>query len=89
MRHPIGEQKCFFLGKVAVVEDEQELATVALQSLNRVRNAGREIPKVTFADVVLECAAFLIDRSNPRPAFKHVSPLGRLMPMHLSYPAGL
>src|SRR5438128_848491 len=89
MRHPIGQQKCFFLREVAVIEHKQELATIALESLNRVRNAGREIPKIALADIVLEGATILINRSDPRLALEHVGPLGRLMPMHLSYPAGL
>src|SRR5207302_966176 len=54
-----------------------------------MRNSGREIPKIAFADVVLKSATFLVDRGNSRPALEHVGPFRRLMPMHLSYPAGL
>ncbi len=60
MGEPIGEQEGLFLREVAVVEDEQELAPVPLQSLDRVRDAGPEVPEVAFAYVILEGATALV-----------------------------
>ena len=42
MGEPIGEQESLILVEAAVVEDEQELATLTPKSLDRVRDAGRE-----------------------------------------------
>jgi len=89
MRHPIGEQKGLLLGEVAVVKDEQKFAAVALDSLDRVRDARRKIPEVALADVVLEGATVLVDGGDPRPAFEHVGPLGRFVPVHFPDTAGL
>ena len=86
---PVGERERVIFAEVAVVEDEQELAAVALKSLDRVRDAGREVPQVPFADIVLEGAAFLVDGGDPRPALEHEGPLGRLVPVQLADPAGL
>src|SRR5947199_4391080 len=61
MCHPIGEQEGLLLGEVAVVKDEQELAAVALDSLDRVRDACRKIPEVTLADVLLKGASVLVN----------------------------
>src|SRR6266404_4661714 len=54
-----------------------------------MRNSGREIPKIAFANIVLKGVTILVNRRDSCPAFEHVGPLRRLMPMHLSYPAGL
>src|SRR5439155_1887272 len=75
--------------KVTVVEHKQKLATVAFQSLERMRNSGRKVPKIAFADIVLKGATFLVDRGNSGSPFEHVGPFGCLMPMHLSHAAGL
>ena len=61
MGEPVGDRERAVLAEVAVVEDEEELATIALQALERVRDSGGEIPQVSLADVVLEGAALLID----------------------------
>ena len=89
MGEPVGDRERAVFAEVPVVEDEQELAAVALQALDRVRDAGREVPQVPFADVVLEGAAFLVDGGDPRPALEHEGPLGRLVPVQLADPAGL
>ena len=64
---PVRDQERRLLAEIAVVEDEQELAAVALQSLDRVGDAGREVPDVALADIVLEGVAFLVDGGDPRP----------------------
>ena len=89
MGEPVGDQERLILVEVAVVEDEQELATVALQSLERVRDAGREVPDVALADIVLEGATVLVDGGDPHPALEHEPPLVRLVPVHLADRAGL
>jgi hypothetical protein len=50
----IGQREGVILAEVAIVEDQQELTALALQALDRVRNARREIPEVPLADIVLE-----------------------------------
>src|SRR5207302_5560979 len=74
MGHPVAEQEGRLLGEVAVVEDKQKLAAFGLESLDRVRDAGREVPQVALADVILEGATILVDGGNPRPALEHVGP---------------
>ena len=52
--------------KVAVVEEEEELAAVSFQSLERVGEAGGEVPDVAIRDVVLESATPVINGGDPR-----------------------
>src|SRR5438105_1861132 len=65
MGHPVAEQEGRLLGEVAVVENEQEFTAVGLESLDRVRDSGREIPQVALADVVLEGVRILVNGRNP------------------------
>jgi hypothetical protein len=41
---PVAEQEGVVLGEAAVVEHQQELAAVGIETLDRVRNAARKIP---------------------------------------------
>src|SRR2546425_10645085 len=89
MGEPVGEQEGLFLREVAVVEDEQELAPASFQALDRVRDAGPEVPEVAFAHIVLEGATVLVNGGDPGPALEHVSPLGRLVPVQFPDAASL
>src|SRR5207302_5555977 len=82
------EQESRLLGEVAVVENEQEFATVGLEPLDRVGNARREIPQIALADVILEGVCILVNGGNPSPALEHVGPLSRLVPVQLPNSAG-
>jgi hypothetical protein len=76
----VGDQKRLVLRKVAVVKDQQELATF-LKALDRVRNDRREIPQVAFADIVDEGAALLVNRGDASTSGKHERPLRLLVPV--------
>src|SRR6185437_5462779 len=73
--------------EVAVIEDEDELAAVLTQALNRVRNPARKEPQVAFAHVFNKRAALVIDRGNARRARGHEGPLRTHMPMQLPHAA--
>ncbi len=88
LREPVGEQERFVLREVAVVEDEQELAAL-LQSLNRVRYAGGEVPQVADPHVVDEVRPILVDGGDTAAAGEHVGPLRLLVPVQLTDAAGL
>src|ERR1700689_2455815 len=47
---PIAQKKGVVLVEVTVIEDQEEFAAVGLESLDRVRNARRKIPKVPYPD---------------------------------------
>src|SRR5580700_11539725 len=48
VRHPIRQQNGGILRKAPIVENEQELRAIRIQSLNRVRNSGGEVPEIAF-----------------------------------------
>jgi hypothetical protein len=89
MRQPVRELKRRVRVEVAVVVDEQHLAAVVGEALDRVRDAGREVPDVTLAHVVLEGAQLRVDGGDPRPTGDHVGPLGLSVPVQLADRAGL
>src|SRR5262249_825490 len=89
MRQPVRDQKARVLVEVAVVGDEQHLAAVVVEALDRVRDTAWEVPDVTLADVVLEGAQLRVDGGDPRPPGDHVGPLGLLVPVQLPDRAGL
>ncbi len=89
MHEPVAEEERVVLAEGAVVEDQQELAAVGTEALDRVRQARREIPQVADAEVVHEAAALGIDDGDARVAVEHVGPLGFLVPMHLADGAGV
>jgi hypothetical protein len=89
VREPIGEEEGLLLREVAIVEHEQELAAIALESLNRVRDARREVPQLALADVVLKCVTVLIDGGDAGAPFELERPLGGLVPMRLQNGAAL
>jgi hypothetical protein len=52
MRQPVREKECIVFRKHALVEDQQELASVWPQTLNRMRIPGREVSEIALAHVV-------------------------------------
>ncbi len=52
MRHPVREKECIVFRKQTLIEDQEELASVWPQALDRMRKAGREIPQIALAHVV-------------------------------------
>src|SRR3712207_7984949 len=47
----------------------------ALEALDVVRDAGREVPEVALADVLEEVPALLVQARDPRAAGDHEGPL--------------
>ena len=85
----VRDQEGRILVKVAVVEDEEELATVPLESLKRVGDAAREVPDVALADIVLEGMTDLVDGGDSHPPFENEAPLIRNVPVHFADRSGL
>ena len=88
MVQPVGQQERLELVEVAVVEDQQELAAILAQALNRVRYAAREQPEISFVHVFHERPALLIDCRDARAAGRHIGPLGAHMPVQFADAAG-
>ena len=86
---PVGQQEGFILVEVAVIEDEQELGSLSLMCLDRMGDAGREVPEIALTHIVLEGMTILVDGGDPHPALEHESPLGRLVPVQFPDRAGL
>ncbi len=53
-----------------------------------MRNAGGEIPEVTFAHVVDEALAFRVEAGDAGVAVKHDGPLGGSVPVKFANAAG-
>ncbi len=89
MLEPVAEQKRVVLVEVAIVEDEQEFASVLTEALDRMRNAAGKIPEVADAHVVDKVAALRVDRGDARRSVEHVGPFGLLVPVKLADSAGV
>src|SRR5262245_20251343 len=61
VRHPFGEQHSGVFRKIAIVENKKELGAVGIESLNGMRDARWEIPKVTFFHVSDEAFSIIIN----------------------------
>ena len=86
---PVAEQESVVLVEIAVVEHQQKLGAVGSETLDRMRDARREIPQVADTDVVDEIAPLRIDRGDARRAVEHVGPFGGFVPMQLAHAAGV
>jgi len=51
MIHRVAQQHRLRLGKIAVVEYQQEFAAIRIQALDRMRDATREEPQIVFLGV--------------------------------------
>ena len=84
----IGDGECAVLGKRTVGKGQQEFGAIRLQSLNRMRNARREIPKIAGFDIGDEIMSVVVDRGDARLASEHEGPFCFFMPMQLAHPTG-
>src|SRR5579863_5482684 len=89
MFEPVADQESVVFVELAVVEHQKKLAAVRVEALNRMRNTGSEIPKVSNAHVIDEIPALRVNGCNARGSVEHIGPLGRLVPMQLPYAAGI
>src|SRR5258706_2049560 len=88
MGEPFRHQEGAELGGLAVIETYNELAAVRPEPLQRMRQAGGEIPKVAFFHIVDVRPAQFVENGNSASAVGHVGPLCELVPVHLADPAG-
>jgi hypothetical protein len=88
MRKPIRDEERVIFRGLAVVETQEELAPIWSEPLQRMRQAGREVPKITRFHVGDGSPAHFIENRDPAISIRHKAPLGRQVPMHLPYAAG-
>ncbi len=84
MFKPVRQQESAVFIESTVIKGQQELTAVQPQSLNRVRNARREIPQITHANIVHEPGAVGIKRRDAGVAIGHVGPFALFMPVQLT-----
>src|SRR5207237_189079 len=72
------------LGKTAIVKHQQELGSVALQALNRVRDAGGKVPQVAFRKILDEAFAVAVNSSEAHAPVEHNPPFRCFVPMQLT-----
>jgi len=76
------------LGKRTVGKGQQEFGAIRLQSLNRMRNARGEIPKVAGFNIGHEIMAVVVNHGDTSLASEHEGPFRFLRPMQFTPPAG-
>lgn len=81
---PVRQDKGRLLGKVAVIENDEELGSVLTETLQRVRHTTGEVPQVTLLEVVDEVAALVVESSDAHLTVQDVSPFGLLVPVKLT-----
>jgi hypothetical protein len=85
---PICHQEGVELACRAIVEADDELATVWSEALQRMRIARRKIPNVTFLDVRDVWQALWVEHRDSAIAVGHKRPFGRLVPMQFADATG-
>ncbi len=85
---PFIHQESRELGSVTLIETDKEFAAVRANPLQRVRQAGGEIPKVALFHVGDIRPAEFVENGDAAIAIGHVGPLGELVPVHLADAAG-
>src|SRR6266478_9564619 len=84
MRHPFRNKECIILRKHTLIEDQEELASVWPQALDRMRIAGREIPQIAFAHVVYKDRPIRIQYRDTGISIEHDGPLISCVPMQFA-----
>ena len=84
---PVAQQESAVLVEVAVVEDQEELAPVGIEPLDRMGNAAGKIPEIADADIVDEIPALRVDRGDAGRSIEHVGPFRLLVPVQLAHAA--
>src|ERR1700736_1322889 len=88
MTNRVAQQHRLGLGEVTIVEYEQKFATVGVKTLNRMRQAAGEKPKIAIFCIGDKAFAAFVDRRDPRGAVKHDGPFRGGVPMQLPPAAG-
>src|SRR5438270_10985410 len=84
MRHPFRDKECIIFRKHTLIEDQEELASVWPQALDRMRKAGRKIPQIALAHVVDKDRPIRIQYRDPGIPIEHDGPLIGGMPMQFA-----
>ena len=84
MRHPLREQERIVFRKHTLIEDQEELASVWPQALDRMRIAGREVPQIALAHVVDKDRPIRIQYCDGGTSIEHDGPLIGCMPMQFA-----
>ena len=84
MRHPFREKQCTVFRKHTLIEDQEELASIRPQALDRMRIAGREIPRIALAHVVYKDRPIWIEQGNAGISVEHDGPLIGCMPVQFA-----
>ncbi len=85
---PVAEERRVLLVERALVEDEQELASVRPEALDGMRQALRKIPKVARLDVGNERLALVVEGRDPGGPVEHEGPFVGGVPVQLANSAG-
>src|SRR5258706_2864595 len=83
MGEPFRHQEGAELGGLAVIEAYNELATVRPEPLQRMRQAGGEIPKVAFFHLADLRPAQFLEHGDLATAPGHIGPPCELVSVHL------
>src|SRR6267143_1220961 len=81
MRHPFRDKECIVFRKHTLIENQEELASVWTQALDRMRIAGREIPQIALAHIVDKDRPIRIQYRDASVSIEHNGPLIGCMPM--------
>jgi hypothetical protein len=81
---PVGEQQRVEFGRHAVIEREQEFSPACADTLQRVRQPGREVPEIASLHILNRRPAFFVEHGNAAFAVEHDCPLGLLVPVHFA-----
>ncbi len=87
---PVGDAEGAELGKIAVVEDQDEMAGLVAKALQHVAVAAGKVPDVARIEIVGLGKAVGIDDGGANAPLEHERPFGRGgVPVHLAHRAGL
>ena len=88
MREPIRHQQGVELACIAIIEADDEFASIRAEPLQGMGVAGREIPNVSLFHVGDIRLAHGIEDSDAAVAISHERPLGRLVPVQFAKTPG-
>src|SRR6202043_1504068 len=84
MREPFRYQEGGELGGLAFIETDKEFAAVRAEPLQRMRQAGGEIPEIAFLHIGDIGSAQFVENGDSASAVGHVGPLCKLVPVHFA-----
>ena len=84
MRHPFREKECTVFRKHTLIEDQEKLASVWPQALDRMGITGREVPQIALGHVVDKDRPIKIQYRDAGISIEHDGPLIRGMPMQFA-----